>query len=105
MWVAVNRLNAAIIMSNVRRFGFDMVSLNKDLLLKNDKIINMGLALFRFELLTGISGLSLDACYPLCKQHNKEGIAISFILRSHLIIHKKAGGRLKDLDNSGHLLR
>lgn len=99
VWVAVSPKNADRIVAALREFGFDMASLNSSLFLEQKKVVRMGVAPFRIEILTSISGVTFDDCFVHKIVDSIDGVEVNIIRRDDLIANKKASGRPKDLND------
>ena len=103
VWVARNRLNAERIVSCLREFGFDTPSLNADLFQDPERIVRMGEAPLRIEILTDIDGVQFDECLNRAEIQEIDGILIPVIALQDLKLNKLASGRAKDLDDLENL--
>jgi hypothetical protein len=63
----------------------------------------MGVPPIRLEIVTTISGVSFDECYPDRVVDILDGIQVNLISLQHLKINKKASGRFKDLNDLENL--
>lgn len=63
----------------------------------------MGVPPVRIEMLTTISGVSFEECYPERVKDEHDGVGVNLISLRHLKINKKAFSRHKDLDDLEHL--
>ena len=103
IWIAIDQKNAELMVKVLKEFGFDTPQLSKDHFLEEDKIIRMGVAPMRIEILTSISGVEFDECYHKKILDEIDGIEVSIISLEQLKINKKASGRHKDLDDYENL--
>jgi hypothetical protein len=103
IWVAINSQNADKLVAAFKDFGFDVPELSSGLFLKPDQIIRMGVPPIRLEIVTTISGVSFDECYPDRVVDILDGIQVNLISLQHLKINKKASGRFKDLNDLENL--
>jgi len=103
IWVAINSQNADNLVAALKDFGFDVPELSSDLFLKPDQIIRMGVPPIRLEIVTTISGVSFDECYPDRVVDILDGIQVNLISLQHLKINKKASGRFKDMNDLENL--
>ncbi len=103
IWIAIEPKTAKLMVEVLKEFGFDIPQLSENLFLKKDKIIRMGMAPIRIEILTSISGVSFDECYPKKVVDEIDGIQVNIISLEQLKINKKASGRHKDLDDFENL--
>lgn len=103
IWIAIDLSNAKKIVKVLQEFGFNVPELNPELFLQQNKIIRMGNAPVRIELLTSISGVSFNECYRNRNIAVLDGISVNIINLSDLKKNKKASGRDKDLDDLKNL--
>ena len=103
IWIAVEPDNAEKIVSVLSEFGFQQPDLSEELFLSKDKIIRMGIAPMRIEILTSVSGINFDESYNDRITDNIDGIPIQIINLKQLKINKKASGRFKDFDDLENL--
>ena len=103
VWVARSQLNAERIVACLRAFGFDTPSLSPELFQEPERIIRMGEAPLRIEILTDIDGVAFDDCLPRAERQDVDGIIVPVIGLEDLKINKQASGRAKDLDDLENL--
>jgi predicted nucleotidyltransferase len=103
IWIAIDPENAGRMVQVLKVFGFDTPQLSENLFLAPDKIIRMGVAPIRIEILTSISGVKFDECYQHKVVDEIDGIEIPIISLEKLKINKRASGRHKDLDDCDNL--
>lgn len=103
IWVAINENNALNLVDAMKEFGFKSSDINKDLFLKKDKVIRMGVPPLRIEVITSIDGVNFDECYKKRNSIVVDDIQVNFISLSDLIKNKKACRRHKDFDDLEHL--
>ena len=96
-WVSMTSDNAEHVVEVLKEFGFDVPELSKDLFLKRDQIVRMGVEPVRIEVTTTISGVEFDDCYPERAETTLDDLPVSVINLRDLRINKEASGRLKDL--------
>jgi len=97
VWIALDPDNADRVMLALRDFGFSSAELEASLFLEEGKIVRMGVPPLRIEILTKISGVSFEDCYPHRVTAQIDGIEVPVISLEHLKINKRASGRFKDL--------
>jgi len=78
-------------------FGFSSLGLQRDDFLKKNNVIQLGNPPNRIDILTDLSGVVFEECYPKRNSITIDGIAINFIDIENLIQNKKASGRHQDL--------
>ena len=106
IWMSgVNRSpeNARLIVDALQEFGFSVPELNSGLFQQAHRIVRMGVVPFRIELLTTISGVVFDECYPVRVIDVLDGIEVDLISLFDLKVNKRASGRLKDWTDLEHL--
>ncbi len=99
IWIAINPSNAAKMVLVLQNFGFNVPELRPEIFLRQNKIIRMGNAPVRIEILTGITGVSFDDCYRNKTNAVIDGVQVNIISLADLKKNKKASGREKDLDD------
>ena len=99
IWIAIDPKTAEQMLLVLREFGFDTLRLSKELFLKENSIVRMGIAPMRIEILTTISGVNFEECFQQRIVDEIDGIEINIINLKQLKINKKASGRHKDLDD------
>ncbi|MBI1784264.1 hypothetical protein HYR69_03895 [Candidatus Sumerlaeota bacterium] len=97
VWVRLSKFNAAKLVQAFRSFGFDVPDLKDDLFLAEENIVRMGVPPTRIEVITSISGVEFDDCYPKRVLGDFEGVPAPVIGLEDLLANKKASGRHKDL--------
>jgi predicted nucleotidyltransferase len=103
VWVARNLENAHRLVSCLREFGFDTPSLSAELFQDPERIVRMGEAPLRIEILTDIDGVLFDECRPRAEMQKLDGTLVPVIGLNDLKINKRASGRAKDLDDLENL--
>jgi hypothetical protein len=68
-----------------------------------DRFINLGLPPYRAEVITWISGVTFDECYPPRVTGVINGVPVDLIGLGDLILNKRASVRMKDLDDLAKL--
>jgi len=63
IWIAINEQTAMKMVEILKEFGFDPPELQKELFLKEQKVIRMGVPPMRLEILTSIDGVDFEACF------------------------------------------
>jgi len=75
----------------------------KELFLKKDIIVRMGIPPVRIEVITGASGVVFEQCYERAETIDIDDVPITIISLPDLKTNKRASGRYKDLDDLEHL--
>ena len=99
IWIAISQHNAEKLVIVLKEFGFDLPEVKESLFLQKDKVLRMGNAPIRIELLTTISGVEFQTCYENRIEDKIDGIDVNIIDIDNLKKNKKASGRFKDLDD------
>jgi len=99
LWTGMNPQNAEKVVALLKGFGFDAPDLSKEVFVKPNQIIRRGVPPVRIEIMTTISGVSFEECYPERVKDELDGVEVNLISLRHLKINKKAFGRHKDLEN------
>lgn len=97
VWVRADAANAKRIVSALRAFGFDVPALRAELFLEDDQIVRMGAPPHRIEVMTTISGVTFDECWPKRVEVEWDDVPTTVIGLDCLRRNKRASGRLKDL--------
>lgn len=97
IWLWVDDKNAENIIKTLHEFGFNLSRLTKEDFLKQGNIIQLGYPPNRIDLITEVSGLVFDECYPDKVEVVIDGLTIDFIDIANLKVNKKASGRHQDL--------
>ena len=103
LWIAMNPQNAEKVVAILKEFGFNVPDLSMEVFMKPNQIIRMGVPPVRIEIMTTISGVSFEECYPERVKDELDGVEVNLISLGHLKINKKAFGRHKDLDDLENL--
>jgi len=103
IWVGITEVNAEKLVNAIEEFGFGDPSLTKELFLQPSKVVRMGLPPMRIEVLTSISGIDFDKCYPSHVADTIDGVPVRLIDLENLKANKRASGRYKDLDDLDNL--
>lgn len=102
-WIARDRLNAERMVHVLTDFGFGVEELKPEIFLDEHRIIRMGYAPLRIEVMMSASGVAFEECYSKRTEDVLDGIPVSIIGLGCLKQNKRASGRHKDLDDLEHL--
>ena len=102
-WIACDRDNAERMVKALVEFGFGVAELTPALFLEEHRIIRMGYAPLRIEIMMSISGVEFETCYTARQVDVLDGVEVSIIGLDCLKRNKQASGRHKDLDDLEHL--
>jgi len=97
IWIAMNEQNAIKMVAAMKEFGFDPPELQKELFLKDKKVIRMGVPPMRLEILTSIDGVHFETCFNNRVIADFGDFKVNFISKDDLLINKRASGRAQDL--------
>lgn len=103
IWIEISKSNAEKLEKVLREFQMSQEAISKELFLKKDTIIRMGMPPVRLEIITDASGVSFSDCYLRKQVMGIDGIPVNFISLQDLKTNKKAAGRYKDLEDLEHL--
>lgn len=103
VWVSRRRENAEKLVACLKAFGFDLPELTPEVFEAPDRIVRIGEAPLRIEVLTDIDGVDFESCRARAVLHYLEGENIRVISLADLKVNKRAAGRPKDLDDLDHL--
>jgi predicted nucleotidyltransferase len=101
IWVATDAKNVEKVIAALAEFGF--TDIEPDLFVQDKQVLRMGVPPLRIELLTGISGVDFEACYPARTLAHLGGVEVNLISLEDLKTNKAASGRYKDLNDLEHL--
>lgn len=99
IWIRRTPENARLTAQALTDFGFALDGPIKALLNEENKIVRMGVPPMRLEIITTISGVDFDACYPQRFVYDLDGIPVAVIGLDDLKANKRASGRYKDLND------
>ncbi len=96
--ILVNRSpeNVERLVDALTRFGFGSTGLSASDFLEKDRVIQLGVAPNRIDLLTAITGVEFEEVWQDRMSSVLDGLPVSFIDKASLIQNKKASGRAQD---------
>jgi hypothetical protein len=89
--------NAARILAALQDFGFDCASLTVSDFTEPSQVIQLGRVPNRVDLLTSITGVTVDEAFSSKVRAELDGVPVAFLGKKQLIANKKAVGRPHDL--------
>ena len=101
--VRPTRENGQRIVDALAEFGFGGVGLTAESFTAPDRVIQLGRAPNRIDLLTEIYGVSFDEVWATRVAADLDGLKVSMIGRDALIRNKRATGRTQDLADADKL--
>jgi len=99
IWVSSKPENAEKLIEAFKEFGFDVPDLSSELFTKENQITRIGVPPLRIEVLTTISGVNFEECFPNRQIAEIDGVKINFISLEDLKKNKAASKRYRDLDD------
>jgi hypothetical protein len=103
VWVAVSPANAAALVRALRQFGFGAGSLSAEMFLAGNRVLRIGVAPLRIDLITSVEGLDFNRCFANRVVETLGGVEVNLICLDDLKTNKRALGRPKDQDDLEHL--
>ncbi|GAB4493991.1 MAG: nucleotidyl transferase AbiEii/AbiGii toxin family protein [Anaerolineales bacterium] len=97
VWVEMSPENAARMVKALEQFGFGSLGLKADDFTTPDQIVQLGYPPSCIDILTTLSGVQFEDCYPARVQTVIDGVVVQFIDLDNLKKNKKATGRHQDL--------
>ena len=101
--VRPTRENGERIIEALAAFGFGNIGLTADSFIAPDRVIQLGRAPNRIDLLTEIYGISFDEVWVTRVQADLDGLKVFMIGRDALIRNKRATGRTQDIADAEKL--
>ena len=102
-WVRPTRENAARVLDALHAFGFTDLDLSIDDLVRPDVVVQLGRVPNRIDLLTSITGVSVDEAWSDKVCGDLDGLPVSFLGLRALLRNKEATGRDQDLADARKL--
>lgn len=103
VWISRTATNADRLVQAIREFGFGTPDLTPELFVGEKRIVRMGVAPIRIEVLNRISGVEFEECFANRINATIDGVSVSLIDLPRLKLNKQAAGRPKDLDDLENL--
>jgi hypothetical protein len=101
--VRADPLNAARVMSALDAFGFGNIGLTADDFVADDRVIQLGRAPNRVDLLTRLWGVEFDEAWARRVAGALDEISVPMLSRADLIRNKRATARPQDLADAAAL--
>lgn len=89
--------NAERVLKALQDFGFGSLNLRAEDFVGLDKVIQLGIAPVRIDILTSLSGVSWKELFPHRLAGKYADINVYYIGKTEFILNKRATGRKKDL--------
>jgi hypothetical protein len=97
IWVGTSEDNITRLEQVLQTFGLPVAGLFADLVSHPGRVWRFGVVPLRIEVLTKISGIDFNSCYPRRLTKHFEGVLINLIDVNDLKTNKRTAGRPKDL--------
>ena len=104
LWVHSTPGNADRVLSALRKFGAPLQGVSANDFETPDRVLQLGVAPYRIDLLTSISGVDFEDAWPRRKEVLMEGLVVPVLGREDLIVNKRATGRPQDQADLAALL-
>lgn len=102
-WIRPTPENAERVFRALATFGAPLDQVSRDDLLAPGRIIQIGVAPARVDIMTSIDGVEFDEAWPNRLVVPVDGIDVPLIGRAELIRNKRATGRPRDLADVAQL--
>ena len=103
IWIRSDSENALKVLDAIASFGAPFAGLNMNDLTQPGTVFQIGIPPLRIDVLTGIDGVEFAEAWPARFQTTFGNVPVFIISRHHLIINKRATGRLQDLADAEQL--
>ena len=97
VWLEATPENAPRIVKALEAFGFGSLGLTQSDFLIPDQVVQLGFPPNRIDLLTSLTGVDFESCYPARVRVEIDGLPVDFIDIENLKKNKRAVGRNQDL--------
>lgn len=98
-WVLPNPENAEKLLAALRDFGFASLDLTTEDFTLPNKVVQLGQPPYRIDIVTSISGVTFQECFPTTIEADLDGVVVRFIGLEDLKRNKRSTGRLRDLSD------
>jgi hypothetical protein len=102
-WIRRTPENADRVFRALAAFGAPLDQISRDDLLDPDRILQLGVAPSRIDIMTSIDGVEFDEAWPNRLVVSIEGVSVPVIGREDLIRNKRAAARPRDLADVAYL--
>ena len=103
LFVRADHANAARIIATLDAFGFGAVGLKVDDFVADDRVIQLGRAPNRVDMLTRLWGVDFEGAWTRRVNASIDHVPVAFLSRMDLIANKRATGRPQDLADAAAL--
>lgn len=103
LFIEKSTTNAERILNAIQQFGFGDIGLTKEDFVRDDQVVQLGVAPNRIDIMTFLSGVSFAEAWATRELGDIGGISAPFISRAMLKQNKLVSGRPQDLADLEHL--
>ncbi len=103
VWVLIDPTNAQHLIEALDDFGMGSIGLTAADFLEPEIVVQLGYPPIRIDLLTSITGVTFDECWPNRVVIDVGGVDAGFISADDLITNKRAAARPQDLVDADKL--
>jgi hypothetical protein len=103
IWFRPEENNVSLILACLKDFGLGSLGISSENLMMKGKIVQLGVAPVRIDLVNEIDGVEFDEAYANKFVKEVYGMKVNFLNHDDLIKNKKASGRNKDLNDIENL--
>ena len=97
IWLWIDSRNAHQVVKTLEQFGFGSLELSAEDFADPNQVIQLGYPPNRIDLLTSVSGIDFDECYPQRCPIEVDDVMVDFIDLENLKKNKRSSGRMQDL--------
>lgn len=97
LFIRPSATNARRILTALDEFGFGTVGLTEEDFRSPDKVVQLGMPPVRIDIITSLSGVSLEDAFAGCVDGKYGDIPVKYIGRAEFISNKRSTGRKKDI--------
>lgn len=97
IYVKPDKENAKRVITSLTTFGFPTKGLSEADFMQADKVIQLGVAPVRIDIVTSITGVSWEEAFSGRRAGNYGDVLVYFLGREQFIANKHSLGRQKDL--------
>ena len=102
-FVRVSQENAGRLADAIHEFGFSSTGLSAKDFLEPDQVIQLGVAPYRIDVLTGIDSVDFDEAWASRVEGKLDGLPVHYLSKDLFIKNKLAVGRSQDIADADRL--
>lgn len=99
IWVDNSPENAGKVLNVLKVFGFEELDIRIEDLTSPDRVIQLGYAPLRIDIMMSVSGLNFNEAYQNRVKGKYLGVEAHFASIDDILQNKKSSGRTKDLED------